>query len=113
MGKWVIARQGEVTDLISMELLTELTHRHIISPTDVVVANGGLYSFGRIWELSEEHWDQTVGVDLKGVWITCKVTIPHLLTWRSGKIICTGSTSSLKGLYGLSHYAAAKHGVLG
>ena len=71
-----------------------------------------LYSFGRSWELSEEQWDETVAVDLKGVWITCKAAIPHLLARRKGKIICIGSTSSLKGLYMLGHYAAAKHSVL-
>lgn len=36
-----------------------------------------------------------------------------MLPRRSGKIICTASTASFKGLYGLGHYAAAKHGVIG
>ncbi len=112
MGRQVIARQVDVTDLVSMRQLADLTQRQI-GPVDIVVANAGLYSFGRIWELSEEQWDETVGVDLKGVWITCKVAIPHMLAQRNGKIICIGSTSSFKGLYGLGHYGAAKHGVLG
>ncbi len=62
-----------------------------LGPIDSVVANAGLYSFGLTWELTEEQWDDR----------------------RKGKIICIASTSSFKGLYGLGHYTAAKHGVLG
>lgn len=50
---------------------------------------------------------------IKGVWITCKVAIPYMLPRRRGKIICIGSTGSFKGLHGLSHYVAAKHGIIG
>jgi len=84
-----------------------------LGPIDIVVANAGLYSFGLTWELTEEQWDDTVDVDLKGAWVTCKVAIPQMLPRRKGKIICIASTSSFKGLYGLGHYTAAKHGVLG
>ena len=78
-----------------------------------MVANAGLYSFAPSWELSEEQWDETVNVDLKGVWITCKVCIPAMLLRRSGKIICIASTAAVKGMANLAHYVAAKHGVLG
>ena len=63
--------------------------------------------------LNEQQWDETLEVVLKGVWITCKVVIPHMLPRREGKVICIGSTGSFKGLPGLGHYVAAKHGVIG
>lgn len=63
--------------------------------------------------LTDEQWDETLVVVLKGIWITCKVAIPHRLPRRRSKIICIGSTGSFKGLAGLGHYAAAKHGVIG
>jgi len=63
--------------------------------------------------MTEEQWDETIAVCLKGVWITCKVAIPHMLNRQRGKIICISSTAGQKGMANLAHYVAAKHGVLG
>jgi SDR family mycofactocin-dependent oxidoreductase len=112
MGRSVLAAQVDVTDLAAMQELAERA-LHELGPIDVVVANAGLYSFASCWELTEEQWDETVNVDLKGVWITCKVCIPQMLSRRSGKIICISSTAGLKGMANLAHYVAAKHGVIG
>jgi SDR family mycofactocin-dependent oxidoreductase len=112
MGCPVIAAQVDVTHLTAMQELTGRAQREL-GPVDIVVANAGLYSFAPSWEISEEQWDETVNVDLKGVWITCKVCIPSMLPRRSGKIICIASTAALKGMANLAHYVAAKHGVLG
>ena len=112
MGRPVIASQTDVTDLAAMQELAERAQREL-GPIDIVVANAGLYSFAPSWELSEQQWDETVNVDLKGVWITCKVSIPQMLPRRSGKIICIASTAAQKGMPNLAHYVAAKHGVIG
>ena len=112
MGRPVLAAQVDVTDLAAMQALAERA-QHELGPIDIVIANAGVYSFAPSWELTEEQWDETVNVDLKGVWITCKVCIPQMLGRRSGKIICISSTAGLKGMANLAHYVAAKHGVLG
>ena len=112
MGRPVLAEQVDVTNLAAMSALAERAQREL-GPIDILVANAGLYSFAPSWELTEEQWDETVNVDLKGVWITCKVCIPQMLSRRSGKIICISSTAGLKGMAHLAHYVAAKHGVLG
>jgi len=112
MGRPVIAKQVDVTNLAAMQALQEQA-RQELGPIDIVIANAGLYSFAPSWELSEEQWDETVNVDLKGVWITCKICIPDMLQRRGGKIICIASTAAVKGMANLAHYVAAKHGVLG
>src|SRR5579864_9537756 len=112
MGRPVLAAQVDVTDLSAMQQLAERA-QHELGSIDIVVANAGVYSFAPSWELTEEQWDETVNVDLKGVWITCKVCIPQMLARRMGKIICISSTAGLKGMANLAHYVAAKHGVIG
>src|SRR6266446_2302863 len=112
MGRPVIATQTDVTHLSDMQTLAARAQQAFGS-IDIVVANAGLYSFAPGWELSEEQWDETVNVDLKGVWITCKVCIPYMLPRRSGKVICIASTAGEKGMANLAHYVAAKHGVIG
>ncbi len=108
----VVAAQVDVTQLAEMQSLVEQAEGKL-GPIDIVVANAGLYSFATSWEMSEEQWDETINVDLKGVWITCKVCIPSMISRKSGKIICIASTAGLKGMANLVHYVAAKHGVLG
>lgn len=112
LGQPVLALPADVTNLSAMQELANSAVEQF-GGIDVVIANAGLYSFGATWELSEQQWDETVDVVLKGTWITCKVAIPALISRRSGKIICIGSTGSVKGLPGLGHYVAAKHGLLG
>lgn len=112
MGSPVIAEQVDVTDLAAMQALADRAQQQFGS-LDIVVANAGLYSFAPSWELSEEQWDETVNVCMKGVWITCKVCIPQMLSRRGGKIICISSTAGQRGMANLAHYVAAKHGVLG
>jgi (+)-trans-carveol dehydrogenase len=112
LGVAVVAAQVDVTQLAAMQNLVEQAEG-TLGPIDIVVANAGLYSFAPSWELSEQQWDETINVDLKGVWVTCKVCIPNMLTRRSGKIICIASTAGMKGMANLAHYVAAKHGVLG
>jgi SDR family mycofactocin-dependent oxidoreductase len=112
MGRPVLAAEVDVTDLTAMQALVGQAQREL-GPIDILVANAGIYSFAPSWELTEEQWDETVNVDLKGVWISCKVCIPHMLSRCSGKIICISSTAGFKGMANLAHYVAAKHGVLG
>jgi SDR family mycofactocin-dependent oxidoreductase len=81
---------------------------------DVVCANAGVISFGRSWELTEAQWDQVVATNLKGVWATCRAAIPGMIErGRGGSIVITGSAASVRAYAGISHYVAAKHGVVG
>lgn len=112
LGRPVIAEQVDVTDLVALQHLVKRSLERF-GVIDVVVANAGLYSFAPSWELTEAQWDETINVDLKGVWLTCKVCIPQMLPRRSGKIICISSTAGFKGMANLAHYVAAKHGVIG
>ena len=81
---------------------------------DVVVANAGITSFKRFWEMPEEQWLTTIDVNLNGVWRTLKAAVPHMLSaGNGGSIITISSVAGLKSLPALGHYSAAKHGVTG
>jgi SDR family mycofactocin-dependent oxidoreductase len=80
---------------------------------DVLVANAGVNNYGSLWELTEEQWDENVGVNLKGVWVSMKTVVPHMIGQRSGRVIATSSVFGLRGYPNIGHYSAAKHGVIG
>ena len=81
---------------------------------DIVVANAGVLSFAKTWEMTEEQWSEMIGINLDGVWKTVRATVPHMIAAnRGGSIILTSSTNGKKGYGNMSHYTAAKHGVVG
>jgi SDR family mycofactocin-dependent oxidoreductase len=82
---------------------------------DVVVANAGIFNVtGKSWELSSENWQTMIDVNLTGVWHTTAAAIPHLLDrGPGGSIILISSTAGIQGIPNISHYVAAKHGVVG
>jgi len=80
---------------------------------DIVCATAGITSRGLATELSEAAWQTMLDINLSGVWRTCKVTAPHLIARGSGSVILVSSIAGLRGLMGVAHYTAAKHGVVG
>ena len=64
-------------------------------------------------ECSEENWDRTLAVNLKGVWLCMKYEVPVMLKQGGGAIVNTSSVAGLVGFQGLPAYVASKHGVAG
>jgi NAD(P)-dependent dehydrogenase (short-subunit alcohol dehydrogenase family) len=65
-------------------------------------------------ECTEENWDKTIGINLKGVWLCMKYEIPQMLKNNNkGVIVNCASVAGLIGFAGLPAYVATKHGVIG
>jgi NAD(P)-dependent dehydrogenase (short-subunit alcohol dehydrogenase family) len=64
-------------------------------------------------ETSEENFDRTIAINLKGVWLCLKYEIPQMLKQGGGSIVNTASVAGLVGFERLPAYNASKHGVVG
>lgn len=64
-------------------------------------------------DCTEENWDKTIGVNLKGVWACMKYEILQMLKQGKGAIVNCASIAGLVGFTGLPAYVATKHGVVG
>lgn len=80
---------------------------------DVVCATAGITSRGAALDLDEDAWRAMLDVNLTGVWHTCRAGAQHLIARGAGAMILTNSIAGLRGLVGVAHYTAAKHGVVG
>lgn len=80
---------------------------------DAVCATAGITSRTMAVEMDESVWRTMLDVNLTGVWHTCRATAPHLIARGAGTMILTNSIAGLRGLVGVAHYTAAKHGVVG
>jgi NAD(P)-dependent dehydrogenase (short-subunit alcohol dehydrogenase family) len=64
-------------------------------------------------DCTEENWDKTIGVNLKGVWLCMKYEIPEILKQGKGAIVNCASVAGMIGFAGLPAYVASKHGIVG
>lgn len=64
-------------------------------------------------EITDEEFDRTVAVDLKGVWNCMRYEILHMLEQGGGTIVNTSSQGGVTGFPGQAAYIACKHAVIG
>jgi NAD(P)-dependent dehydrogenase (short-subunit alcohol dehydrogenase family) len=79
---------------------------------DVLVNCAGVWMEGPSQEMTEEQWDRTIDVNLKGTFFSCRAALPHLLR-TEGCIVNLSSDSGLGGNPGCAIYNASKFGVNG
>jgi (+)-trans-carveol dehydrogenase len=109
----VIAIEADVRDATAMQAAVARGVAEF-GRLDIVVANAGIWSVNKTWELTQQQWDDMIGVNLTGVWQTVKAAVPAMLeAGNGGSIILTSSNGGVAGFENLSHYVAAKHAVVG
>jgi NAD(P)-dependent dehydrogenase (short-subunit alcohol dehydrogenase family) len=83
---------------------------------DILVNNAAVLiakKEARAHELTNETWDRTMAVNLRGYWLCSKYVIPSMLTRASGCIILIASPTGMLGFPCLTAYSTSKGGVLG
>lgn len=105
--------QGDVSSWDSMQAMARTavdTHGGI----DILCANAGIFPNVRLADMSSEEWDQVLGTNLKGTFLSVKACLPHLTKQGGGRIVLTSSiTGPITGDPGWTHYGASKAGQLG
>ena len=79
---------------------------------DVMVCTAGVWVEGPTADMSEEQWDRTIDVNLKGTFFACRFAIPALIA-SQGSIVAISSDYGLVGGPGAAIYNASKFGVNG
>jgi SDR family mycofactocin-dependent oxidoreductase len=113
LGRRIIATKTDVRDLAAVQ---DAVDKGVaaLGRIDVVVANAGIATYGKAWELTHEQWQDMIDVNLTGVFHTAKAAIPALIdAGNGGSIIFTSSIGGLKGIQHVAHYVSAKHGIVG
>ena len=80
-----------------------------------ILANvAGIGEFVPFLDLTEQQWDRMIAVHLKGTFNCCKAAVGDMKASGWGRIVNTASVAGLNGGGpGLSHYSAAKAGIVG
>ena len=104
---------GSVTDVTDGAAVRDLAERAVAryGGLDVVVTCAGIQRYGTVEETSEELWDEVLGVNVKGVFLTCKAAIPHLRARGGGAIVTVSSVQALASQQRVAAYAASKAAI--
>lgn len=113
LGRRIIVGKADVRDEAAIAAVVDSAVLDF-GRLDIVVANAGIGMYGTPFAVTDEQWDATVDVDLKGVWHTARVGARHIISGgRGGSIVMTGSVGGLRAFRNVIAYTAAKHGVVG
>jgi NAD(P)-dependent dehydrogenase (short-subunit alcohol dehydrogenase family) len=83
---------------------------------DILCNNAGVLLYreeARAHELTNQAWDRTMAVNLRGYWLCSKYVIPAMLRQGGGSIIHVASPTGLFGFTRLTAYSTSKGGVVG
>lgn len=80
---------------------------------DVLINNAGITYVKKLVDTTEEEWDQTLDVNLKGVFLLSKAIVPQMMKNNFGVITNVSSGAGKVGFGDISAYCASKFGIMG
>ncbi len=107
----VIAIQANVARLDEAERLVQETVEHF-GRVDFLICNAGIWEGAPVESLSEDLWNKTLDINLKGTWSVCRAAVPLMKQQRFGRIVIVSSTAGQRGEANVSNYAASKGGQI-
>jgi NAD(P)-dependent dehydrogenase (short-subunit alcohol dehydrogenase family) len=108
IGAAAIGVRGDISKLADLDHLYDVVQRHA-SQIDILVANAGGGSFQPLGAITEEEFDKTFNINVKGTLFTVQKSLPLLRD--GGSIILTSSTATTRALPAFSVYGATKAAI--
>jgi 3-oxoacyl-[acyl-carrier protein] reductase len=79
---------------------------------DVLINNHGIWKGSPIDEMSDNEWNEMIGINLSGAFHVIRAAVPHFKAGGGGTIVNLSSTAGQRGEAGHSHYAATKGALI-
>jgi len=112
-GRKIVAERADTRDAAGQQRVVDEAIQQF-ARLDIVVANAAVLNWGRLWEISARQWQDTIDINLTGLWNTIKAVVPPMIeAGNGGSIITISSAASVKAVPGCGHYCASKFGVVG
>jgi 3-oxoacyl-[acyl-carrier protein] reductase len=110
-GVGALAVKADVSQLAEAHSLIDATVKRF-GQLDYLVCNAGIWEGAAVDQLTEELWDRTLALNLRGTWTLCHAAVPHMKKQRGGRIVIVSSTAGQRGEANVSNYAASKGGQI-
>jgi NAD(P)-dependent dehydrogenase (short-subunit alcohol dehydrogenase family) len=96
-----VSKQGDID-----RILADITGR--LGGLSVLVNNAGILHIGTAEQITEEQWDETFSINVRGLWMLSRSALPHMRKSGGGSIINVASVLGINGARNRAAYAASK-----
>jgi NAD(P)-dependent dehydrogenase (short-subunit alcohol dehydrogenase family) len=100
-----VSQQGDIDRILGE------TAAHL-GGLDVLVNNAGILHIGTAEEITEEQWDQTFNINVRGLWLLSRSVLPYMRKAGGGSIINVASVLGINGARKRAAYASSKGAVV-
>ena len=107
-----VAMSTDVRDAEQVQMLVDATAERF-GGLDILVANAGVGAYGPVTELRQEHLDEMLDTNVKGVVYAAKAAVPHLIARGGGDVVSVASEAGRRGLPNEAVYCASKFAQVG
>ncbi|MGA2333295.1 MAG: glucose 1-dehydrogenase [Syntrophales bacterium] len=111
MGRKALPISADVSTVSGIEKLVSHSVNQM-GKIDILVNNAGIGITRKAVDVTEEEWDATINLNLKGVFFVCQAVGKHMIENNNGSIINISSAAALKQDINLSPYYTSKAGVV-
>jgi len=111
IGSKAVAVKADVAKRVDAENLIN-SAIETFGRIDILVNNAGFTRPAMMLKMTDEQWDQVLGIHLKGAFLCSQAAARHMVEQKSGKIINVSSVAGIVGTVGQINYSAAKGGVI-
>ena len=111
-GGMAVGITVDVTDRAQIDAGVEQVRARLGRPT-ILVNNAGLQGFDPFLKITAELWTRILDVSLTGTFNCCQAVVPDMIEAGWGRIVNISSSSAQGGQPFMTHYVAAKAGVIG
>jgi len=79
---------------------------------NVLLNNAGVLHVGTVEQITEEQWDETFNINVRGLWLLSRAVLPHMRKTGGGSIINIASVLGINGARNRASYASSKGAVV-
>ena len=110
-----IKAKGYRSDASDFKAAQELVNTVVadFGALDILINNAGITRDNLLMRMTEESWDEVIGINLKSCFNTVKAVTRTMMKAKAGSIINITSVVGIKGNAGQANYAASKSGIIG
>lgn len=115
-----IRSSGGTADAIQLDVTSGDSNEEAVAAAvsrfgslDILIANAGISARGMAHEISEDHWDRALAINLTGAWKSMRAALPVMMAQGSGSIVSTASITGIAGTPDTAAYSATKAGLIG
>jgi len=111
IGDSALVLAADISKRVEIDRMIEHTVAHF-GGLNVLLNNAGILHIGSAEQITEEQWDETFNINVRGLWLLSRAVLPHMREAGGGSIINMASVLGINGAHNRAAYAPSKGAVI-